>query len=216
MAPIDIDRDAARDAAHDELSKAIYPRPSLTDQVLEWLERLLYRITADAAALPGGWVTVSVVILLLVAAVVVAVRIARRAMRSNRTAVDELFAGHVLSADEHRAAAQRHAAQAEWTPAIQHRLRAVARQLEQDEVLGATAGRTATELANDAGRALPALQQHFTSAATAFNDVSYGKRAGTEEQYLMVSALDDAVGRHGPAVATAHAPAAEPPWAQVR
>ncbi|MBX7448414.1 DUF4129 domain-containing protein [Mycolicibacterium sp. 3033] len=215
MAPIDIDRDAARDAAQNELSKAIYPRPSLTDQLLAWLDRLLYRITAEAASLPGGWVTVTILVLLTIAAVLVVVRIARRAMRTGATVTDELFAGHVLRAAEHRAAAQRHAAQGEWTPAIQHRLRAVARQLEDDEVLGAAPGRTATELARDAGRSLPALASHFDSAASIFNDISYGDATGTADQYRMVSALDDALGRH-PAATAAQAPSAQPPWAPVR
>ncbi len=216
MAPIDIDRDAARDAAQDELSKAIYPRPSLTDQFLEWLDRLLYRLTAEAASLPGGWVTVTVLVLLAVIAVLVAVRIARRAMRSNATAADELFAGHLLSAAEHRAAAQRHAAQAEWTPAIQHRLRAVARRLEEDEVLGTASGRTATELAHDAGRALPELASHFGSAAEVFNDVSYGGVPGKEEQYRLVATLDDALGRQPAATTAGQASSAPPPWTPVQ
>ena len=215
MAPIDIDRDAARDAAQNELSKGIYPRPSLTDQFLAWLDRLLYRITAEAASLPGGWVTVTILVLLTIVAVLIVVRIARRAMRSTRTEAEELFAGHALSAAEHRAAAQRHAAQGEWTPAIQHRLRAVARRLTDDEVLSAAPGRTATELAHDAGRSLPELASHFDSAASVFNDVSYGEVAGTEEQYQMVSALDDALDRR-PAGTAAQAPSAQPPWAPVR
>ncbi|MCV7070626.1 hypothetical protein H7H73_09395 [Mycobacterium rufum] len=92
--PIDIDRDAARDAARRELSKAIYPRESLTDQILTWIERLLYRITAGAASLPGGWFTVAVLLVLLAVAVLVAVRIARRAMRSSRSGGDLLFDEH--------------------------------------------------------------------------------------------------------------------------
>ncbi|TRW89250.1 DUF4129 domain-containing protein [Mycolicibacterium sp. 018/SC-01/001] len=215
--PIDIDRDAAADAARDELSKAIYPRPSLTDQLLDWFDKLLYRITADAASLPGGWVTVTVLVILAVVAIMIAVRIARRAMRSSATEADVLFTGHLLSAAEHRASAQHHAAQAEWTPAIQHRLRAVARQLEEDDVLSAAPGRTATELAYDAGRALPALAADFASAAVVFNDVSYGNVAGTEEQYRSVSALDDALGRRAPAAAAVASPASsQTPWAPVR
>ncbi|OKH68417.1 membrane protein [Mycobacterium sp. SWH-M1] len=216
MAPIDIDRDAARDAAQNELSKAIYPRPSLTDQLLEWLDRLLYRITSEAASLPGGWVTVTVLLLLAVIAVLVVIRIARRAMRSSRTADDELFTGHLLTAAEHRATAQRHAAQAEWTPAIQHRLRAVARQLEEDGVLSPAAGRTATELAQDAGRALPDMASEFVSAAGVFNDVSYGEVPGTEDRYRTVASLDDALGLRPSTGAASQASSAQPPWAPVR
>lgn len=129
MATIDIDRDAARDAAQHELSKAIYPKGSLSEQIIAWIERLLYRITADAASLPGGWFTIAVLLILLAVALLVAVRIARRAMRTKRNRADALFDDHELSAAEHRATAQRHAAAGEWAPAIRHRLRAVARQL---------------------------------------------------------------------------------------
>lgn len=199
MVPIDIDRDAARDAARRELSKAIYPRESLTDQILTWIERLLYRITASAASLPGGWFTVAVLLVLLAVAVLVAVRIARRAMRTSRSGGDLLFDEHDMSAADHRAAAQRHAAAAEWAPAIRHRLRAVARHLEENGTLPAAPGRTATELARDAGRVLPDLDGRFASAADVFNDVTYGELAGHPEQYRMIVALDDELVARPPA-----------------
>lgn len=201
MVPIDIDRDAARDAARRELSKAIYPRESLTDQILTWIERLLYRITAGAASVPGGWFTVAILLVLLAVAVLVAVRIARRAMRSSRSGGDPLFDDHELSAAEHRAAAERDAAAADWASAIRHRLRAVARHLEENGTLAATPGRTATELARDAGRALPGLADRFASAAEAFNDVTYGELPGHEDRYRMIVALDDEVAAH-PSAAT--------------
>ena len=54
MAQIDIDRDAAHDAAQGELAKAIYPKPSLGDQIMSWIEDLLYRAVTHGAELPGG------------------------------------------------------------------------------------------------------------------------------------------------------------------
>jgi hypothetical protein len=52
-------------------------------------------------------------------------------------------------------------------------------------------GRTATELARDAGAALPGLAAELGSAATAFNDVTYGERPGTESAYRLIAGLDD-------------------------
>lgn len=216
MAEIDIDRDGAHDAAQNELAKAIYPKPSVGDQIMSWIEDLLYRAMARGAELPGGWLTVAVLVLLVVIAVVVAVRIARRSMTTSRSAAVTLFDDHELSAAEHRATAETFAASQQWAPAIRHRVRAVARQLEEDGVLDRVPGRTATELARVAGRALPALAGELDSAATAFNDVTYGERPGTEASYRQIATLDGRLGGRassGPAVP--QQPAA-PGWAEVR
>ncbi len=196
MPTIDIDRDAAHDAAQRELAKPIYPRPSLTELIYNWIEDLLYRLVASGSSIPGGWFTVGVLLILLGVAVVVAIRIARRTMRSSRSQSSTLFGGHELSAAEHRATAEQYAAESDWAPAIRHRLRAIARQLEENGVLDPVAGRTATELAGAAGRAMPSLVDELASAAEAFNDVTYGERPGLESQYRMIAALDDKLGSH--------------------
>ncbi|OCB49479.1 hypothetical protein A5721_33745 [Mycobacterium vulneris] len=193
MTSIDIDRDAAHDAAQNELSKPIYPRASPTDQIGEWLKDLLYRITAAGSTVPGGWFTISVLVILVVAAVVVAIRIARRTMRTSRTADRALFGTQELSTAQHRAIAEQYAAQGDWSAAIRHRVRALARHLEETGVLDAVPGRTATELARDAAAALPALSSELFSAATAFNDVTYGEQPGTESAYRAIAALDEGV-----------------------
>ena len=84
MPTLDIDRDAAHEAAQRELSKPIYPKASLTERLTEWIDELLYRIVAEGASVPGGWFTIMVLLILLAVAVVVAVRVARRTMRTNR------------------------------------------------------------------------------------------------------------------------------------
>ncbi|MCV7173620.1 DUF4129 domain-containing protein [Mycobacterium manitobense] len=190
MPALDIGRDAAHDAAQRELGKPIYPRPSLTERLSEWFDELLYRIAAEGSTVPGGWFTISVLILMLVVALFVALRVARRTLRTNR-GVQPLFAGQELSAVEHRATAEQFAAAGDWASAIRHRLRAVARHLEQTGVLAPVPGRTATELARDAGAALPGLATELGSAATAFNDVTYGERPGTESAYRLIAGLDD-------------------------
>ncbi|KHO18087.1 DUF4129 domain-containing protein [Mycolicibacterium setense] len=191
MTSIDIDRDAAHDAAQNELAKPIYPRASPTDQIGEWLNDLLYRITAAGSRIPGGWFTISVLVILVVVAVVVAVRIARRTMRTSRSADRALFGSEELSAAQHRSIAEQYAAQGDWSAAIRHRVRALARQLEEAGVLAAVPGRTATELARDAAAALPGLSTELFRAATIFNDVTYGEQPGTESAYRTIAALDE-------------------------
>lgn len=216
MPTVDIDRDAAHEAAQRELNKPIYPKASLTDRLSEWLDDLVYRIAQGGAGVPGGWVTIGVLLLLIAVAVVVAVRIARRTMRTDR-GDHSLYGGHELGAAEHRSTAEQHAAAGQWALAIRHRLRAVARQLEESGVLPAVPGRTATELAADAGRAIPRLAGELRDAATSFNDVTYGDRPGTEGAYRAIAALDDHIRSAGSA--TGHpggAPRTESDWAELR
>jgi hypothetical protein len=212
---IDIDREAAHEAAQRELAKPIYPKASWSDRLGDWFDDLLYRIITEGAKVPGGWFTVSVLLIILAVAVVVAVRIARRTMRTDRGGEHALFDSHELSAAQHRAAAEHYAAQGDWAVAIRHRLRAIARQLEEDGVLNPVPGRTATELAVDAGAELPGLTGEFHRAAEAFNDVTYGERPGTEPGYRQVADLDDHLRIRGvtPGAPPPHAPDA---WTTVR
>jgi hypothetical protein len=214
---IDIDREAAHEAAQRELAKPIYPKASWSDRLGEWLDDLLYRIVMESSKVPGGWLTVSVLLLVLAVALVVAVQIARRTMRTNRGGEHALFDAHELSAAQHRATAEQFAAEGNWAAAIRHRLRAVARQLEEDGVLNPVPGRTATELAKDAGAEVPALAGEFLQAADAFNDVTYGERPGTESGYRLIANLDDHLRRHGAASAvTPSAAAAADTWTALR
>lgn len=196
MPIIDIDREAAHDAAQRELAKPMYPRPSLSDRLSEWLDEILYRLIMKGSSVPGGWFTIAVLALLVVVAFVVAVRIARRTMRTNRRGDQGLFGIHELSAAEHRATAEGYAAQGNWAAAIRHRLRAVARGLEDAGILTPVPGRTATELGRDAGELLPDFGADLRRAATVFNDVTYGEQPGREPDYRMIADLDEALRRH--------------------
>jgi hypothetical protein len=148
---------------------------------------------------------------------VVAVRIARRTMHTNRGGGSSLFGEHELSATEHRATAEQYAAAGNWSAAIRHRLRAVARQLEESGVLDPVPGRTATELARDAGRVIPNLAAELRRAAEAFNDVTYGERPGTEAAYRMIADLDDHLrSRTSVSDAIEAMPTAADGWAEVR
>jgi hypothetical protein len=214
---IDIDRDAAHEAARNELSKPIYSKGSVAQQLDEWLRDKLYRLLEATSKIPGGWFTATVLLVLLAVAVAVAIHVARRTMRTKRGRDYQLFEAAPLTAAQHRATAESYAAEGNWGPAIRHRLRAVARQLEEAGVLNPNPGRTANELARDAGAVLAHLAGELSSAATAFNDVTYGERPGTQVAYQMVADLDDHLRSRSPTTAPAvgQAAAAES-WAQVR
>ncbi len=215
MSGLDIDSDAAHEAAQRELGKPIYPKPSLTDQLWAWLEDLLYRVFSAGSSVPGGWITVGLLSLLVVIAAVVAIRVAMRAMRTRRGGDVALFDGHQLGSAEHRALAQQCAAQGDWAAAIRHRLRAVARKLEETGVLDPVPGRTATELARDAAAAVGSLRDELSRAAEIFNDVAYGARPATEAGYRVIAGLDDHLDHA--AAAPPGAPSAVPDaWVPVR
>jgi hypothetical protein len=214
---IDIDRDAAHQAAQSELAKPIYPKASWLDQLNSWISELLYRLARASASVPGGWFTIAVLLVILAVAVVVGVRVARRTMRTNRGGAYSLFGEQSLSAAEHRATAEQGASSGDWAAAIRHRLRAVARQLEETAVLDPVPGRTATELARDAGQQLPGFAAGLSEAATLFNDVSYGERPGTQPAYRIIADLDDRLELHAPAAAGVPGAAPIPDvWANVR
>jgi hypothetical protein len=204
MPTIDIDRDTAHEAAQRELGKPIYAKGSVSQRINEWIHELLYRIIEKGSSVPGGWLTITVLLILLLAAAVVAVRIARRTIRTRAGGDYQLFDAGQLTAAQHRAIAQRFAAEENWAAAIRHRLRAVARGLEENGTLDPAPGRTASELAADAASRLPALAAELSRSATAFNDVTYGERPGTQAAYQNIVDLDDhlhhrsAIGQLGP------------------
>ena len=191
MSAIDVDRDTAHQAAQRELDKPIYPKGSLTQRLYEWIHELLFRLIEKGSSVPGGWFTLSVLFVLLIVAIVVAIRVARLTIRTRRGGDYQLFDTGQLSADQHRAIAERFAVEGNWAAAIRHRLRAVARGLEEARILDPVPGRTANELATDAGARLPHLASELSQAATAFNDVTYGERPGTPAAYQLIADLDE-------------------------
>src|ERR1700731_3634813 len=176
MSAIDVDRDTAHQAAERELEKPIYPKGSLTQRLFEWIHDLLFRLIEKGSSVPGGWFTLSVLSVLLVVAIVAAIRVVRRTIRTRRGGDYQLFDTGQLSAHQHRAIAERFATEGNWTAAIRHLLRAVARGLEGPRLLDPAPGRPANELPHDPHAPLPHLAPKLSEAAPPFNDVTYGQR----------------------------------------
>ncbi|MFE9673678.1 DUF4129 domain-containing protein [Streptomyces sp. NPDC006259] len=190
--PVTVPRDPAREAARRELSKRLYHEndPSLIERALntfwDWLDSL-FRAASTAA--PGGMVGL-VVVVLAVTAVVAALWWRLGTPRRGPASAAALFDDRPRSAADHRAAAEAHAAQRHWNQAVQERMRAIVRALEERALLDTRPGRTADEAAAEAGLTLPAHTGRLRSAARDFDDVTYGGRTATEQAYHRIADLD--------------------------
>ncbi|MEI5523888.1 DUF4129 domain-containing protein [Streptomyces brasiliscabiei] len=201
--PITLPRDPAREAAERELSKGMYHEndPSWYERAMdafwEWLDKVF---GAASAATPGGTLGL-VVIVLAVLALLAALWWRLGTPHRAPTSSAALFDDRPRSAAEHRAAAEAQAAQGHWNQAVQERMRAVVRSLEERALLDVRPGRTADEAASEAGSVLPAHADRLHTAARDFDDVTYGGRAAAEETYLRLAALDTDLERTRPALA---------------
>lgn len=202
--PVTLPRDPAREAARRELSKRMYHEndPSWFQRALdtfwEWVGKLF---DAASTATPGGTLGL-VVVITAVIAVLGALWWRLGTPRREPTSAPALFDDRPRSAAEHRAAAEAHAAQGHWNQAVQERMRALVRALEERALLDLRPGRTADEAAAEAGRALPAHTDRLRTAARAFDDVTYGGRAATERSYLRLAELDHDLERAKPQLTT--------------
>jgi hypothetical protein len=191
----DIGREAARQAAREELRNRKYAdaQPPLLVRVVGRLIReFLALLDRAAGGVPGG--RLGLLLLALLIAGLVGVVLVRLRPAARRGGQDPLFAsGRTLSPDEHRAAADRAAAAGLWAEAVRERLRAVVRELETRGVLDPRPGRTADEIARDAGDAVPGVAADLRRAATVFDEVWYGGRPADSASYAVLVDVDRAV-----------------------
>ncbi|OKK19758.1 hypothetical protein AMK16_17070 [Streptomyces sp. CB00455] len=198
--PVTTPREPAREAAEHELSKPMYHEndPGLAARALRrlsaWLDDLL---GAASGATPGGAVGLVVIILL---AVLAAGALWWRLGTPRRAAAGAgtLFGDGVRSAFDHRAAAEAHAASGHWTEAVQERMRAVVRSLEERALLDPRPGRTADEAAAEAAASLPDHAGELRAAARTFDDVTYGGRSADADTYARLRTLDLTLDRAKP------------------
>lgn len=190
--PVDTPRVPAREAAEDELSKPMYHEndPNILQRGLnrfwEWLGSLFDSVGDGAPGGPLGVVALVLIVVGLAAALWWRLGTPQRTVRS----ADALFGSSTSSADAHRTAAETHADAGRWTEAVQERMRAVVRTLEERALLDPRPGRTADEAAAEAGRPLPQHAVRLRAAARVFDDVTYGGRTADEQAYVTLRTLD--------------------------
>jgi hypothetical protein len=186
-----VSRRAGQTLARTELSRAIYHRhESLAQRLLDAINRLLNDLYTAGQSFPGGWW--SVVALATLTALAVALVLARLGplARAHREAGQAAPGGQPLSAADHRQRAATLASAGDYAAAILEAVRGIARQLEERGVLSPRLGRTADEIAAEAGLVLPAEADALQDAARLFDDICYGERPGTAGGYALVRSLD--------------------------
>jgi hypothetical protein len=202
---VPLTRDGAAHAAHEELGKHVYQqaRPSVEQQILSaiwrWVVHAYHRIV-DAT--PGGAVGLLVIIAAVaIAGVVFSRRLGVSGRRRSGDTDFDLPAD--VSSDQLRAAADTFAASGEWAEAVRARLRAVVRALEERGIIDPRPGRTATEVAAEAGSVRPDLRERLRSGARIFGEIWYGRRPATPADDAALRELDTALrARHRQEVLT--------------
>ncbi|MDR2347959.1 MAG: DUF4129 domain-containing protein [Bifidobacteriaceae bacterium] len=212
--PLNPTPDEARQWLEEELSKAVYHSPeSLLERAWRWLVELLGS-SSGVDALPP-WQALAIGLAALAIIVLVSWRLAgplrRRALSRQARPV---LANEERSAAELRAAAAARAEAADWRPACVMAFQALARRLEEREILDRQPGRTANELARDAALALPGLASALGRAAELFDAIAYGPARGDAPVYQFLADLDrraEATKPARPSPPSAAGPPAGPP-----
>jgi Domain of unknown function (DUF4129) len=169
-----IGRRPAQILARRELDKV-----SIWVRILHDIERLF---NTSANAVPGGWFGL-VVFGVLVAVLVIAIVTWARPSTGRRIRARSVLGGKARTAEDYRQAATRLAEAGDYSGAIVEAVRAIAAELEERGILPPRLGRTADELAVEAGRELPELAADLLTVTRLFDDVRYGDRRGTQAGY---------------------------------
>jgi hypothetical protein len=191
------DRDQARDAAHQELSRRQYreEQPPLVERLIRWLlEKAQDALGSASAHIPGGYLGL-LVILALVLGLVALLLVTLRPVGGSGLPTALFGDAAELSADQHRALADRLAGRGDHAGAVRERLRAVVRELEARGVLDPRPGRTADEVAREGGQAVPAVAGALGQAVGLFDEVWYGGRPADASTYARMVGLDAEVAR---------------------
>ncbi|MFF3321961.1 DUF4129 domain-containing protein [Streptomyces sp. NPDC002889] len=190
--PVDTPRLPAREAAERELSKPMYHEndPNLLERGLNRFWDWVGGIFDTASGIAPGGVLGLIVILLVVVGLGAALWWRLGTPQRTPGSSDSLFDDRPRSAAEHRTGAEAHAAAGRWNQAVQERMRALVRSLEERTILDPRPGRTADEAAAEAGHALPDQAGALRAAAREFDDVTYGGRTAGRPAYEALRDLD--------------------------
>ncbi len=192
MNPVDIERGEAQGRAVQELLTGGYAHEPVSERVFRTIDQFIGDLLDFVPGGLLGSILSGVLIVLVVLAIAgLLLWYGRKATKGRAVTGDGIFAGRVMTADEHRAEAERLAAEGSYGGAVRERLRAVARGLEERALVDAQPGRTADELAAEAGRVLPGFAADLVTAARVFDDVTYGQVPGTVHHYETLRTLDE-------------------------
>ena len=192
--PVDPGADEARDLLREELAKQEYlaAKPTWFDLLIQnftdWLNQLTTGTSSGGPPSSGILVVAIVVIALLVVAFLIfgLPRINRRSsVTGTLFGEDDARTSAMM-----RSAAELSASAGNYELAIAEMYRAIARGLAERTVLTTSPGTTALGFSSRASRAFPAHAAALADAASAFDDVRYLDRPGTEARYTQVATLE--------------------------
>lgn len=188
-----VDPDTARTLLRSELSRPRYSaaRPSLWDRALTWVFDHLGDLVGRAAdASPGGYLgLLGAVVLLVALAVAILVRTGPL-RRTVRAAASTGALDPTTTAAGHRAAAEAATATGDWAGAVRERLRAIVAELEDTGLLVPRPGRTASQVAQEAGALNADLAPALADGTECFSQVWYGGRTATAQDAQLLAAVD--------------------------
>lgn len=202
--PVTPDPDEARDWAEKELSRGVYEasQPTLIDRIAGAIVDFFRSLTLSDVQTPWNPLVVIIAFVVIAALVVAGLLIWGRPRLAHRQRErSSLLFGEDdrRAASELRADAEAHAAAGRWDEAIADRFRALARGLEERDIIEPLPGTTARTLAQTATEFFPAHVDALHSGARSFDDVRYLRRPGTEPMYAEVAAVDEAIAGTRPA-----------------
>ena len=162
---------------------------SVWRRILTWIVRLP---NSAGTVVPGGWFGLIALTILAVVAVTAVIYLVRPAT-SRRVRAESVLGDKPMTARDYRLAAERQAAAGNYSGAIVETVRAIAADLDERGVLPPRPGRTANELAAEAGRELPSQAADLRTAARLFDDIRYGDKDGSLAGYQLVSRVAESV-----------------------
>lgn len=203
--PVDPDSAEAQRWVIQELAKPEYraAQPTWFDRASKAFWDWLQSLRIDSG--PGVQGPILIIALLVVVAALIAAFFIFGAPRLNRRS----SAGALFGEDDARdSAAMRRSAEAaaagsDWVLAIEEMFRSIARGLAERTLVTVSPGTTARDFAVRAGTVLPAFSERLSAAASAFDDVRYLGREGSEAAYRSLSSLEGDLRAARPALASA-------------
>lgn len=198
--PLTPDDDTARRWVTQELSKPEYAsaRPNwfdlLSQRVAEWFGSL----HVGGGGGSGAWLAVAGAVIVVVIVVFAVLRFGLP--RLNRRAPAAL-GGEVAdtrTAEQLRAAADRAAAQGDWSLAVLERFRAIAASLAERTVVAVRPGTTAHEVAMQAAAVFPPEAAALRAAADSFDGARYLGRVQDRAAHERLRELDERLRRTTP------------------
>ena len=204
--PVNPDSAEAKQWIIQELSKPEYraAQPTWFDRASKAFWDWLQSLKIDGG--PGVQGPILIIALIVVVAALVAAFFIFGAPRLNRRSAggSSLFGDDdARDAAAMRRSAEDAAGRSDWVLAIEEIFRSIARGLAERTLVTVSPGTTARDFAVRAGTVLPAFSARLSAAASAFDDVRYLSREGTEVVYRSVLALESDLRATRPALLSA-------------